>query len=180
MSILGTEFDSAVERLKKAATDFMGIYQQFVNIPYQYRTDNWQSVKDRADYVQGVIGSITNAVDSAYRWAASAFGLEGLAGLGFALPAAVPITVAAIAAGISTIMVTYGYMTEELNKSALKKRVTEENIARADQGLPPLPEGTYVQDQTMFGNLTTAVKWAAIGGLLIFVAPKVLEKLKRN
>jgi len=181
MSILGAEFDAAVNRLKNAAADFMNVYSQFVSIPTQYRMPEWQDVKNQADYVQAVISNTTAGIDSAYQWAASAVGLSGLAAVGMAIPMALPITVGAIGLAVSAIMTTYGYMTEQLNKSAIVARVAGENIARAEQGLPPIDPNMVIQQETgIFGNMADLVKWLAIGGFAVFVAPKLIDKFKER
>lgn len=180
MSILGDEFDAAVNRLKNAANDFMLVYNQFANIPAAFRTSEWAGVKQQADYVHGTIRTIAASVDSAYRWAGETFGMSGLSAIGIAVPVAVPLTVAAIGAAVSAIMTTYGYMTEQLNKSSIVARVAEENIQRAKDGLPLLDPNTVIAQETgLFGDIGNAVKWAAIGGFVIFVVPKLLEKMKK-
>ncbi len=179
MSILGADFDAAVDRLKNSATDFMNVYYQFVAIPTEYRMPEWADVKNQADYVQTVISNITAGIDSAYQWANNTFGLSGLSAMGIAVPLAVPITVAAIGAAVSAIMTTYGYMTEQLNKSAIVARVAQENIARAEQGLPPIDPNTIIQQETgIFGDLSNVVKWVAVGAFVFMVAPKLIDNLK--
>ena len=180
MSVLGDEFDAAVARLQNAGSQFMGAYEVFVAIPPQYRSATWGATKDRADYVRGTISAFANAIDTAYRWASSAFGLEGMAGLGqlgVVIPALPWLTVAAIGGAISLVMVTYGYMSEEINKANYTKRIVETNLERAEQGLPPLSTDIVPSD-SIFGGLSNAVKWMAIGGFVLFALPKLLDRMK--
>lgn len=178
MSIFGDDFDAAVGRLQKAAGDFTMVFNQFVSIPPEFRTDNWTTVYNRAVTVRGTIQMFTGAIDSAYQWARGAFGLDGMAGLGLVVPAVPWLTVAAMGAAISAIMVTYGYMTEELNKSAQKQRLFEINVERAENGMPALSADEYlISESGMFGDVGNAVKWLAIGGFVVFFLPKILENL---
>ena len=171
-------FSSAVSRLQNAASQFTGAYNQFVNIPVQYRTENWQTVKNRADTTRAIIQSFTNAVDTAYNWVKSAFGMDGLGSLGL-IPAVPWLTVAAIGGAISAIMVSYSYMVEELNKSAYRKQIDEINAQRARDNLPPLSEEfVRANDPTLVTDLASLAKWLVIGGAVVFLVPKILEKWK--
>lgn len=178
MSILGEEFDNAVNRLKSAANNFMAVYSHFVAIPPQFRTENWQAVKEKADSTRGIIASVAAGIDAAYKWARDTFGNGGIGMVG-AVPLALPISIGAITAGISAIMAVYGYMTEELNKSSYHQKIAEENLKRASQGLPPLDLSYPGMPSTVQG-IANVVKWAAIGGFIFFVAPKIFDALKRK
>jgi hypothetical protein len=171
-------FSSAVQRLQNAAAQFSSAYSQFIAIPVQYRSSEWQTVKTRADTTQGIISTFTNAIDSAYRWLQSAFGLSGLGQLGI-IPAIPWLTVAAVGGAISAIMLAYSYMIEELNKSAYKKQLMDLNVQRVEQGLEPLDLTKLSQTGTgIFGDAASLTKWVVIGGALFFVVPKLIEKYK--
>jgi hypothetical protein len=172
-------FSSAVERLRTAATQFSGAYSQFVNIPVEYRSPTWADTKQRADTVKGIISTFTGAIDSAYKWLSSAFGLSGLGQLGLLVPAVPWLTVAAVGGAISAIMVSYSYMIEELNKSAYKKQLMTVNAQRIEQGLEPLDLTQLTQTgPTIFGEAGSLVKWVVIGGAALFIVPKLIEKYK--
>lgn len=172
-------FSDAVNRLKTAAAQFSGAYYQFTNIPEIYRSPTWQDVKNKADSVQGTIATLTSAIDTAYRWLSSAFGVSGLGSLGIAVPAVPWLTVAAIGAAISAIMATYSFMIEELNKSAYKKQLMDLNVQRVEQGLEPLDlTQLSTTGPTIFGDAASLTKWLVIGGAAIFLLPKILEKMK--
>lgn len=172
-------FDDAVARLRSSAAQFMSAYSQFINIPYELRSDTWQQTKDKADTVKTTIGAFTSAIDTAYQWLASAFGLSGLGSLGIIVPAVPWLSVAAIGAAISAIMATYSYMIEELNKSAYKKQLMDKNVERINQGLEPLDlsKMTY-SEPSIFGDAASIAKWVVIGGAALFIVPKLIERYK--
>lgn len=172
-------FSDAVQRLRDAAEKFSAVYNQFISIPVEYRSPTWEETKNRADNVRGVIQTFTNAIDIAYGWLKSAFGLSGFGQLGAIIPAVPWLTVASIGGAISAIMVAYSYMVEELNKSAYKKQLMEQNIIRIQKGLEPLDLTELMQTgPSIFGDTAALVKWAVIGGAAIFIVPKILEKMK--
>ena len=173
-------FSAAVERLRNSAAQFSGAYSQFVNIPVEYRSPTWAETKQRADTTQGIISTFTGAIDTAYKWLSSAFGMSGLGQLGLLVPAVPWLTVAAVGGAISAIMVSYSYMIEELNKAAYKKQLMTANVKRVEQGLEPLDLTQLTQTgPTMFGEATDLVKWVVIGGAALFIVPKLIEKFKR-
>lgn len=169
-------FSAAVQRLRNAAAQFSGAYSQFIAIPTEYRSPTWQATKDKADTVKTVISTFTGAIDTAYNWVSSAFGLSGMGALSL-IPAVPWLTVAAIGGAISAIMVTYSYMVEELNKSAYKKQLMDANVQRVNQGLEPL-DLTQLNTPTIFGDAATLAKWVVVGGVALFMVPKLLEKYK--
>lgn len=172
-------FSSAVTRLQNAASQFTGAYSQFVNIPVEYRSPTWQETKDKADNVRGIISTFTNAIDTAYKWLQSSFGLSGMGQLGIVIPAIPWLTVAAVGAAVSAIMGAYSYMVEELNKSAYKKQLMDINVTRIEQGLEPLDlTQLSTTGPGMFTDVATIVKWVVIGGAAYFIVPKLIEQYK--
>lgn len=167
-----------VNNLKTWAARFTDAYNQFLAIPVQFRTENWQSVKNRADAVKATISTITSGVDTAYRWLQSAFGLQGMGQLGLIVPAAPWLSIAAIGAAISAIMLSYSYIVEELNQSAYKREKWEIDKKRIEQGLEPLYADIYKPTPTVFGDAANLAKWVIIGGAALFIVPKILEKWK--
>lgn len=171
-------FSDAVNRLREWAGRFSAVYQQFVAIPAQYRSESWQSVKNQADNVRATIQMFTSAIDTAYRWLQSSFGLSGLGQLGLVIPAVPWLTVAAVGGAISAIMLSYSYMVEELNKSAYRKELMDADAERVKQGLEPLYFKELTARDNVFTDATSMLKWVVIGATAIFVVPKILEKMK--
>lgn len=177
MSILGADFDDAVARLKKAASDFTATYNQFVTIPPQYRPAAWYDVKQVADTTRNTIQTFISAADSAYQWIASSFGMNGL---GIVIPLAPFLTVAGIGGAISAILLARGKMVDIIADAENRRRITELNVSRAEQGLQPLnPDLLYPTQPTILGDFATTAKWIVIGGAAILLLPKILEGMKK-
>lgn len=172
-------FSDSVERLKREAARFSSAYSQFVAIPVEYRSSTWQETKNRADSVKSIISTFTSAIDTAYSWLSSAFGMSGLGQLGLVIPAVPWLTVAAVGGAVSAIMVAYSYMIEELNKSAYKKQLMDNNVKRIEQGLEPLDlTKMSLTGPSLFGDASALIKWVVIGGAALFIVPKLIEKYK--
>jgi len=158
--------ESAINNLKQKAYDFSRVYNEFVN-NYQYIVnypdllEEWNSLKSYADKVRSTIDYITGAVDSATQWVGKLFGIPPSTQLG-ALPL---IPVAAITAAVAAITWSVSEMIKFNQKVNLIK-----------SGAAP---GSILDDSpTVIGEASSLLKWAVIGGLVYFLAPKIIERLK--
>lgn len=170
-------FTGAADRLKTAAAQFQNIYAQFIAIPVKYRSNNWQSIYNQATTVRNTISAFTGAIDTAYNWLRSAFGLQGLGQLGIIVPAVPWLSVAAVGAAVTAIMAVIPYMVREVNEASYRAELDAINIERIKAGEKPLDY--YKPDSpTIFGDVKDLAKWVIIGGAALFIVPKILEKWK--
>lgn len=172
-------FTSAADRLKTAAAQFQNIYSQFIAIPVKYRSNNWQSVYNQANTVKNTISAFTGAIDTAYNWLRSAFGLQGLGQLGIIIPAVPWLSVAAVGAAVTAIMAVIPYMVREINEASYKAELDAINIQRIKDGQAPL-DYYRPESPTIFGDVKDLAKWVVIGGAAFFIVPKLLEQIKKG
>lgn len=172
-------FTGAADRLKTAAAQFQTIYAQFVAIPVKYRSNNWQSIYSQANTVKNTISAFTGAIDTAYNWLRSAFGLQGLGQLGLIVPAVPWLSVAAVGAAVTAIMAVIPYMVREVNEASYKAELDAINIQRIKDGQAPL-DYYRPESPTIFGDVKDLAKWVVIGGAALYVLPRVLEYWKKQ
>ncbi len=158
--------ESAINNLKQKAYDFSRVYNEFVNnyqyiVNYPELLDEWTSLKSYADKVRATVQYITETIDSATSWVSGLFGIPARQQLG-ALPL---IPIATITAAVAAITWSVSEMIKFNQKVNLIK-----------SGAAP---GSILDDSpTVIGEASSLLKWAVIGGLVYFLAPKIIERFK--
>jgi hypothetical protein len=182
LSGMGSEFDNAANAVRNAASDFSQSYNQFINITPEYRTSNWDATKNYAESARGTVSTFTAAIDYVYSTLGVGTGLSALSALGFApVLVTVPwLTVAAMGAAVSAILVAKGYMDSEIMSAQTNQAVSEMNIERAKAGLPTINPSDITGNISFGQSVSNSVVWVVVGAGFIILLPKIMETFKHG
>lgn len=158
--------ESAVNNLKQKAYDFMMAYNEFINnyqyvVNYPELLNEWTSLKSYVDKVRSTIEYLTGTIDSATQWVNKLFGVPASQQLG-ALPL---VPIAAITAAVAAIT----WSVSEMVKFNQKVNLIKSGAA---------PGSILDNSPTMIGEASSLLKWAVVGGIIYFLAPKIIDRLK--
>jgi hypothetical protein len=168
--------ESAIQRLRNSGAQFSETYFHFVNIPPEFRPANYEAVKKLVDATRNSIASVTRAMDNAMGWANAAFGFTGVDAMQ-AFPNAQILANGGVGTAITAIMLARTKMLDVLQNARKRQFLHETNSQRVNDGLEPLADNTIggLQETTNQIGIET---WLIVGGVAIFLLPKLLERMK--
>lgn len=174
---------AALQALDAAHTEFVANYDYAQGDPDLF--GQWSSIDNKVGILQGTIDTVKSAMTSVgnfFGGVGSAVGLTPQAamnGLGF-LPAVPWALVGVIAASSAGVWVIVNEM-RGFNVDVTNKRIAEQNILRAQQGLellPYVPSGGGGLFAGAFDGLSSTAKWIALG-IAGYVALQLVQSRKR-
>lgn len=178
------KWNAALEALDAAHTEFVANYEYASGDPDLF--GQWSSIDNKVGILQGTIDTVKSAMSSVgsfFSSVGSAVGLTPQAtmnGLGFlpAVPWALVGVIAASSAGVWAIV----NEIRGFNVDVTNKRIAEQNLLRAEQGLEPLPYVTSAGSGGLFAGafdgLSSTAKWIALG-IGAYVVLQMVQSRKR-
>lgn len=142
----------------------------------------FETLEGKLNFMQSTISGVQSAFSSVVDFFSGignvlGIGNNSLSGLGV-IPAIPWATVALITTGIAGVWALAREL-RSFNVDVTNKQIALANIARAEQGLDPLP---YVNEISsgggFFEGVNETAKYLVIGALIVFVLPKLLDNRK--
>lgn len=159
--------ESAIERLKAKGAIFaetynrhLSLYDKVKNNPAQL--SQWQSLKNKADYVKGLIQTVNNSVDKSVNWLRDVFGFQSSNLSGMNEVGVLPlIPIAYVLAAITALT----YVVGDLSKfyTLVSKGATTEQLT---------------DKPSIFSDTASIVKWGGIAFGLYLLYKKFGHHLK--
>lgn len=169
------QLDSQVNQLYALIQDYENIYPQIRDNPALLA--KWETQYQRLFAAQNVINKAKDAINEVSQWwrdinsatGGNASGtLQGL-GLAFAIPWGTVGIVSAAVASLAAVLYAGSIAMREFRRYVLQ----QENIRRAEQGLPPLADPYPASDTSILGDFGNFAKWGVIAYLIYVFAQRV-------